>query len=374
MSKIVTEKDNQPLAYRKPEKFRDVIGQQDAISIAKRLIRALWGTAQSGLTLLFEGPHGVGKTLAAKLLFKWMRCERQDERLTHEEPCGTCDTCKNADSSPFARDNLLAYYNCARADEGYMFHLLSTAMQIDTGAMRIFDEIHALHPEQQDKLLDGLEALPSKLVIVACTNQPEKLSKAFADRFKTIHFSLIEHALVSAHLKDLIKKLNLPLKPDYADVIAYDAAGHVRTAVHQLQKIATAKPESLAQVIDMLSIPHPLPLLRWIENLFVSPEEADKALFDLLLSKNPFPILRTAMDIVRYSIFRRLSPSENIVLEIMGQHWEAFKNKISLDDRLRLGETLLRTDPAEIADIGSFRLKSALMSAQLCPPDEFLEE
>lgn len=371
MNQQITERPN---AYRKPEKFADVIGQADPIRLGKRLIRSSWKTSQNGLTLLFEGPYGVGKTLVARLLFKWMRCERQNERLHLDEPCGACDTCKRAETSDFAQDGLLAYYNCARMDDDYLFTLMRTGLHYDAGAMRILDEVHALSPKMQDMLLDELEALSSNIIVVACTNQPEKLNRAFVDRFKSIRFSLIDNGVISAHLKELLEKFQIELDHSYLDVIAYDAGGHVRTAIHQLQKVASGKPESIEGVIEMLSIPHPAPVIRWLESLFQSPEAADAALFGLLRSKNPRPILRTAMDIARFSVYQRLQASERIVQEIVGDLWQTFLTNVPIDDRIKLAEALLRTEPAEINDIEAFRLKSAMISCQLCPIERLFEE
>lgn len=371
MSQIRTENES---TYRKPEKFADVIGQADPIRLAKRLIRSSWKASQHGLTLLFEGPYGVGKTLVAKLLFKWMRCERQSDRFHLEEPCGTCKTCQAANTSQFAQDGLLAYYNCARMEDGYMSTLIRNSLHFDADAMRILDEVHALTPKMQDTLLDQLETLSNNVIVIACTNQPERLNSAFVDRFTVIHFSLIENNVISAHLRDLLVKFKIELDPEYIDVIAYDAAGHVRTAIHQLQKVASGKPESLEEVIEMLSIPHPAPVIRWLECLFQSPETADPALFELLRSKSPRPILRMARDIARYSVYRRLNHSERLLPAIIGDRWQLFLQNIPIDDRVRLSESLLRTDPVDIIDIDAFRLKSALISADLCPPEELFED
>src|SRR5258705_6284747 len=71
--------------YR-PKQFSDLI-VQDHVAAALRGAVAQGRVAHG---YLFAGPRGVGKTTAARILAKALKCERRTS-ATGGEPCGECD-------------------------------------------------------------------------------------------------------------------------------------------------------------------------------------------------------------------------------------------------------------------------------------------
>lgn len=260
-------------------------------------------------------------------------------------------------------------------DEWHFTHMLEN-FQFCPGSgyyLRILDEIHALTLAQQEALLQDMENLPNQLIVVACSAHPERLDLPFRSRFSEIKFSLIEQSLISNHLKDQIALRRLPVKPAFTDMIAYEAAGHLRTAILRLNLMATAQPATIDDCVDLLSIPHPKDILSWLVALFTSPEAANDSLIGLLKTKSPGPIIRVAKDLLKQSVWRDQKPSEGIPTPLLGAEWESFKAMFTIEQRLILAEAVINIDDGVIANLDSFLLKNAILSAQVCPP-EFLPE
>lgn len=73
--------------YR-PMNFTDLVGQS---SVAFQLSRML-DKGTLGHSLLFSGPHGCGKTSAARLTAMALNCLSADRPTS--TPCGECSSCK----------------------------------------------------------------------------------------------------------------------------------------------------------------------------------------------------------------------------------------------------------------------------------------
>jgi DNA polymerase-3 subunit gamma/tau len=72
---------------RRPKTFDELAGQE---FVAATLMNSLQ-TGQVAHAYLFSGPRGCGKTSAARILARALRCETGN--VPSANPCGTCDQC-----------------------------------------------------------------------------------------------------------------------------------------------------------------------------------------------------------------------------------------------------------------------------------------
>src|SRR5207245_2901214 len=70
----------------RPQTFNELVGQEH---VATTLLNAL-RSARMPHALLFTGPRGVGKTSAARILAKSLRCPNAKDFV----PCDKCDDCR----------------------------------------------------------------------------------------------------------------------------------------------------------------------------------------------------------------------------------------------------------------------------------------
>src|SRR5690606_35443280 len=77
--------------YR-PQKFKDLIGQEHVAQTLKQAVLK----NRLAHAYLFTGPRGVGKTSAARILAKAIRCEN---RSADGEPCNQCSSCQGVKDS-----------------------------------------------------------------------------------------------------------------------------------------------------------------------------------------------------------------------------------------------------------------------------------
>lgn len=75
--------------YR-PNKFSDVVGQDDTVAVLQELLRRKEVFQKS---YVFSGPSGTGKTTTARILARAMLCSNLDENSF--EPCNECPSCKD---------------------------------------------------------------------------------------------------------------------------------------------------------------------------------------------------------------------------------------------------------------------------------------
>jgi len=195
--------------------FRAIRGHRPLLELLAR------ATARGTLppSLIFAGPAGVGKRLAATALAQALNCERPIETADSRDACGECATCRR-----IARGVHSDVLVIEPGDSGAI-KLDQVRDAIDRAAYRPFegrrrlvvvDEADALIPEAQNALLKTLEEPPPASVFVLITNRADVLLPTVRSRCQRLRFG--------------------PLTPgDVADVLIHDhdvdpAAAHAAAA------------------------------------------------------------------------------------------------------------------------------------------------
>jgi len=194
--------------YR-PRKFKDIIGQKEAVKILRTKIEK----EELPHTILLSGPSGTGKTTIARILVRALKCSRHD------------------------------FVEANNADLRGIEEVRKIRNVIQLTPLRgdcrvwLIDEAHKLTNDAQNAFLKMLEDTPDHVYFIFCTTEPEKL-------LKTIRTRSTEIGLHSLSTKDMLKlianvsakaKINLP--EEVVENIIENSDGSPRKALVLLDQI-----------------------------------------------------------------------------------------------------------------------------------------
>jgi DNA polymerase-3 subunit delta' len=193
--------------------FRDITGHQHLLElIARAAVRATLPPS-----LVFAGPEGVGKCMAAMALAQMMNCLALDS-TSASDACGECAACRRIARGVHA-DVLLI-----EPGETGTIKIDQVREAIERSAYRpfegrrrivIIDNADALNAEAQNALLKTLEEPPAASTFVLVTARPDMLLPTVLSRCQRLRFgrlspSDVAHVLIRDH--------------EYADAEAHAAA------------------------------------------------------------------------------------------------------------------------------------------------------
>ena len=216
----------------RPQTFKDVVGQQFAVSQLKAMGRA----KQVPHALMFTGPSGCGKTTLARLLARSLKCDKVD----------------------------LAELNAANSRGIDMVREIEGTAPLSplVGDVRVWiiDEVHQLTTAAQDAFLKLLEEPPRHVYFFLATTDPQKLKRTIVTRCTEVKV----HSLSLAALGEVVTRARpqgAVLGEDVEGRIAEMADGSARKALVLLQQVAhlppddqldtLAKSDVKAQTIDL---------------------------------------------------------------------------------------------------------------------------
>lgn len=181
---------------------------------AAEAVLGLWRAAGAGRlshALLFHGPEGVGKFLAARWFARGLLCERGPG-----EPCGTCGPCKRVAVAthpdlhvvdPRAEgEETLKVERVARREGAKgppsVGELLS--LRPGEGGWRVvlLRDFDLAGPAAQNALLKTLEEPGERTLLVLVTSRPERLLDTVRSRCVGVRFGSLTRAECQAVLED----------------------------------------------------------------------------------------------------------------------------------------------------------------------------
>jgi DNA polymerase III subunit delta' len=190
--------------------FRDVAGHEQLKPLIARA--ALRGTLPP--SLIFAGPSGVGKRMAAVALAQLVNCLAP----AGEDACGECASCRRIARGVHA-DVLII-----QAGETGAIKIEQIREVVERSAYRpfegrrrvvIIDDAEHIVPNAQDALLKTLEEPPNATTFVLVTSMPETLLSTIRSRCQRLRFGRLSPADVAGVLL---------AKHGYAEADAHAAA------------------------------------------------------------------------------------------------------------------------------------------------------
>jgi DNA polymerase-3 subunit delta' len=196
--------------------FRDVVGHQAILTLLAR------ATARGALpqSLIFSGPEGVGKRLAAVALAQALNCMRLSEtRGTAADEFGAAAD-EAAEAGQLAVDACGECSVCRRIAQGNHPDVLLIQPDIGIDAVRdavetagyrpfegrrrvfVFDDADRLSPEIQNSLLKTLEEPPPSASFVLVTGRQELLLPTVRSRCPMLRFGRLPLADVERLLRE----------------------------------------------------------------------------------------------------------------------------------------------------------------------------
>jgi DNA polymerase-3 subunit gamma/tau len=231
--------------YR-PRLLEEVVGQKTAVQI----LQGMLASKKIARTFLMTGPHSTGKTTLARIIARYVNCEKGPKKA-----CGVCRSCKALDLG--THPDVAEIDAASNRGINEARELISQANLAPMHKKRVFiiDECHALTTTAAEALLKTLEEPASSTIFILCTTDPGKLKKTIRSRCKWFKLSPLSLEECGGLVHDIASKEGMPLSLDDGKLIARYAYGHPREALHLLENVidfaaAGESTEDLTQVLS----------------------------------------------------------------------------------------------------------------------------
>ena len=226
--------------YRKyrPSNFEDLVGQSEVASIIKNEILH----DKISHAYLFSGPRGTGKTSTAKIIARMINCSNLGEDGI---PCGSCESCKNFNSSSDIVEIDAASNN--GVDE--IRELRDKVNLVPTfGRYKIYiiDEVHMLTTQAFNALLKTLEEPPSHVVFILATTEFYKIPVTVVSRCQKFQFLKFSNDDIVSKLNQISQLENISVDDEVLYEIARLADGGLRDAINMLDQLSSFKDDKLS--------------------------------------------------------------------------------------------------------------------------------
>jgi len=233
--------------YR-PQAFRDVVGQQSAVTTLKNAIRF----DKIAHAYLFCGSRGVGKTTLARLFAKALNCQSPTPEL---EPCNQCSSCLEI-SSGQSLDviEIDGASNRGIDDIRQINETVGYAPSHGRYKIYIIDEVHMLTKEAFNALLKTLEEPPEQVKFFFATTEAHKVLPTIISRCQRFDLARIQPTLIAAKLQEIATDLGRTVEAEALELVASFAEGSLRDAESLFDQILCFAEETITGSIVRQSL------------------------------------------------------------------------------------------------------------------------
>ncbi len=231
------------LKYR-PQKIEDL--DSESVRDTLKSVLGNYNPKKKNLSFhafLFTGPKGLGKTSTARIVAKFLNCERLNSKRyslnANPEPCNKCYQCTSITNG----NNLDVVEIDAASNRGIdEIRELKERINLGTAAatykVYVIDEVHMLTTEAFNALLKTLEEPPSHVVFVLCTTEPQKLPATIISRCLQISFRTAGEEELVRSFRRIVSGEKLNVDKDALKIIADLSDGSFRDGSKILQELS----------------------------------------------------------------------------------------------------------------------------------------
>ena len=208
---------------RRPKNFDELAGQEFVAATLKNSLK----TGQIAHAYLFSGPRGSGKTSAARILAKALRCEKGPQ----ENPCGVCTQCQE-----IGRGSSMEVIEIDGASNTGVNHIRQIKEEVlfppGSGKYKIYiiDEVHMLSDSAFNALLKTIEEPPPYIIFIFATTELQKVPATIKSRCQQFNFRLIPIETIKTLLEETCKEIGVTAEDEALFWIARESTGSARDA------------------------------------------------------------------------------------------------------------------------------------------------
>jgi replication factor C small subunit len=213
--------------YR-PQKFEDVVGQQEIVKRTKSLVQAM-----NIPHLLFAGPAGIGKSTLALIVVKTLfeKTWRENYLELNASDERGIDVVRQK-VKDFARTKALG---------NVPFKVI------------FLDEADALTTEAQQALRRTMENYSNTCRFIMSCNYSSKIIDPIQSRCVVFRFKLLEKKDIIEVIKKIVENEKLKISDDAAELLYEMSEGDCRRAINILQATASVSPDVNLEMVKMIS-------------------------------------------------------------------------------------------------------------------------
>ncbi|XP_073034815.1 protein STICHEL-like [Primulina eburnea] len=217
--------------YR-PMLFEDLIGQN---LVVQSLMSAI-SRGRIASVYLFQGPHGTGKTSAARIFAAALNCVATKD----SKPCGVCRECVDLISGKVS--DFIEVDGSDKKGIETIENLLRNLLREPRSTLlkyKVFvvEECHLLHSKTWMSLLRLLEKLLQRVVFILITTDIDNVHRTMLSRCQRITFNKVSTCDIIARLRKIAHDDNLYVESDALQLIASNADGSPRDAETMLDQL-----------------------------------------------------------------------------------------------------------------------------------------
>ena len=208
---------------RRPKNFDELAGQEFVAATLKNSLQS----GQIAHAYLFSGPRGCGKTSAARILAKALRCEKGPT----PDPCGSCPQCVEiARGASIDVIEIDGASNTGVNDVRQIKEEVLFAPSSGRYKVYIIDEVHMLSSNAFNALLKTIEEPPPNVVFIFATTELQKVPATIRSRCQQFNFRLFSVETLTALLREACRETGIKAEDEALFWIAREATGSCRDA------------------------------------------------------------------------------------------------------------------------------------------------
>uniref|UniRef100_A0A0E0EH94 AAA+ ATPase domain-containing protein n=1 Tax=Oryza meridionalis TaxID=40149 RepID=A0A0E0EH94_9ORYZ len=215
--------------YR-PKAFSELAGQN---VVAQSLSSAVLKGKLAPI-YLFHGPHGIGKTSAARIFAASLNCHSSGGN----QPCGHCEECMAIFSG---NSSSVIEIDASKLDcKSRVAALLRNACEVPASShfkVLIVDDCQHMDKEGWYSVYSSLEGIPDSSIFVMITSDIDKLPSNSVGWCQSYRFCKVDEAEIALRLSRICINEGMEFEAEALELIARKANGSIRDAVQMLDQL-----------------------------------------------------------------------------------------------------------------------------------------